>query len=262
MNQLPSVVCVLTLLLLACDQRAGAVLGGSEASAKRIASYAAAMAPLLEGRYGGNCMTMAGPAPQEGVAISAAGQLSAAGFLRELAAIDDTLVLSRTLRGGVAVSAMVLATSHSPKWTLGINSDGAQRSAMFGDGEAMTSCQQVAQPGLMRVHGIYPSLAALFAAGPATLPCLIDLTSTRELAVSAGPKGVTVDGKLISLARNMKKESAAVVARTQTLSYNAEFDDGTQLSISVDASGKISEVSSTRRGKAAFICNNAQAALS
>ncbi len=259
-------------LLAACGQRGGADTAGAQSGAgsrtpaiaspeeraRRIAIYTQALAPLMAGAYGGNCMKLAGAAPAAGVKISAAGDISAEGFSRNLAVADDTLLLARTMRGGVADSAMILATSNTPKWTLGINDDGVQRSAMFGDGEAVTSCQQVPQLSLLRAKSIYPSIAAIFAAGGTTLPCLVDLTSTRDLAVSAGPDGVTVDGKLISLARDMKKESAAVDAGTMTLSYNAEFTDGTQLSISVDDSGKLSDVSSSSHGKAAFMCSKAQ----
>lgn len=244
----------------ACGQRGTSDTPGkqADASARRMASYTRALTPLVAGAYGGNCTTMAGPAPKEGLLINAAGQASAPGFSRNLASIDETLILVRTMRGGVADGAMMMARSTAPKWTLGINS-GARPSAMFGEGDAVTSCQQVAQLGLMRGKSIYPALAPIFGAGAATLPCLVDLTSTRELAVSAGPDGVTVDGKRILIARNMTKESATVDAGAKILSYAATFEDGTQLSIGVDDSGKIAEMSSSSRGKAAFMCGKAQA---
>jgi hypothetical protein len=239
---------------------AATVVAGTDpaASAKRMASYTQALAPLVAGAYGGNCSSMAGAAPKEGVQINAAGQVSAAGFSHDLASIDETLVVVRTMRAGVADGAMLMARSNAPKWTVSINS-GAQSSATFGEGEAVTSCQQVAPLGLMKVKSIYPTLAPIFGAGAATLSCVVDLTDTRELAVSAGPDGVTVDGKLISIARNMSKESATVDAGAKLLSYVAAFEDGTQLSIGVDDSGKIAEMSSSSQGKAAFMCAKAQA---
>lgn len=190
--------------------------------------------------------------------INAAGQVSAAGFPRNLASVDETLIVVRTMRGGVADGAMMMAQSNAPKWTVSIPS-GDQSSAMFGEGEGVTSCQQVAPLGLMKVKSIYPALAPIFGAGAATLSCVVDLTNTRDLAVSAGPDGVTVDGKLISIARNMTKESATVDAVSKLLSYLAAFEDGTQLSIEVDDSEKIAEMSSSSQGTAAFMCAKAKA---
>jgi hypothetical protein len=260
-------------VLAACGQRgasentgmkpeeaaAAPVTGASaQANAQRMASYALALAPLVAGSYGGSCMTMQGPAPKEGVTVSSGGVASAPGFSRNLASVDDSLVVSRTASGGVTDSAAVLATSNAPKWTLGIN-NGPQQSAMFGDGEAMTTCQQVPQLGLMKAKGIYPALARFFTEGATTQPCVVELASTRDIAVSAAADGVTIDGKRIGLDRAMKKESATLDAGARLLSYNAEFEDGTLLNMSVDDSGKIVDMASSSQGKVAYMCRKAQA---
>jgi hypothetical protein len=260
-------------LLSACGQRGAAdtaaeapaqaapapVSGASpEANAKRMRGYAAALFPLVAGTYGGNCATVAGPAPKEGIVISGAGQASAPGFARNLADAEHSFGVSRTAQGGTTETAILYAESTEPKWAVHISS-GPRSTAMFGDGDAQTSCQQVPPLGLMQAKDIYTTVAPLFTGEAVTLSCTVELLSVRDLTVKAGPDGVSVDGKLISLKRPMKKEVADVEWRAGKLTYSALFDDGSQLNMSVDDSGKITDLSSSSAGKVAYMCSKGSA---
>jgi hypothetical protein len=263
MKQLLIGACALTLLA-ACGQRgaetsatpadgsAPAPAADAGASAKRVAGYKSRLIPLVAGSYGGNCMTMAAPAPKEGVSISSAGLASAQGWKGDLMGATDLFILSRTVQGATPVSASLMVTATEPAWTLALDSN-ANGSATFGAGDTATMCHEVPQVAALRAKSLYPVLASFFIAGNTSLLC-VEALSKRELAVAAGPAGVSVGGRAFSFERGLTSEMAAVDGNGKTLTYKVDYEGGDKLSISVDDSGKISELIAVGKGDANYTC--------
>lgn len=226
--------------------------GNSGAGAQRLVSYKRSMLGLVSGSYSGNCASLTGTAPKEGVAISSAGLATAQGWQHDLMQAGDVFTLSRTERENTPVSASLLVRAKEPESMLAIES-GAEASVTYGAGAAATKCRQVPVPVRLRDKSLYPAVSSFFIAGNTALTC-VDATGSRELAVEAGPAGVTVGGRPFSFERGMQSEMASVDGVAHTLTYRIVYENGENISMSIDDSGKISDLVAVSKGEANYTC--------
>lgn len=226
--------------------------GNSGDSAKRLNSYKRSMLGLVSGSYGGSCASLTGTAPKEGVVISDAGLATAQGWQHDLMQAGDVFTLSRTLRGNTPVTASLLVRAKEPESMLAIES-GAEASVTYGAGAAATKCRQLPVPSRLRDKSLYPAVSSFFIAGNTALTC-VDAAGSREQAVDAGPVGVTVDGRAFSFERGIQSEMASVDGIAHTLTYRVVYENGENISMSIDDSGKIADLVVVSKGEANYTC--------
>ena len=180
----------------------------SRADGARVNDYKRALLPLMAGSYGGECRGMAGAASKEGVTISSAGVASAQGWKRDVMSPTDSVTLTRSPPGAPG-NASLIVNGSEPKWTLLVTTD-AGGSVTFGDGDALTMCQQSSQAKALLGSSLYPAISHFFISGAAVVPCLADSRTQAELPIKAGADSVSVGDKVYSLVREVGRELATV----------------------------------------------------
>lgn len=220
----------------------------------RFPAYQHAMLALVAGEYGGECNSVAGPAPREGVRIDETGEAASNLWRANLISAYASMTLGRTLAAGQAPTVIFSAGGGAKPWSLTVAS-GHGGHAMFGSGASLAQCTRVSSVADLAAKPLYPAVAQFFAGARGSLNCVEGATSLRETAVKASAAGVSFGQDNFTLNGGLSKESLSVEPQAGSLTYSAGWADGASLSMTLNAAGKLAAAFGKPATGAAFVCS-------
>lgn len=225
------------------------------AGADRLPAYRNAVLALAAGSYGGQCNSIDGAAPKEGVTIDAGGTVTAGAWKVDLAAEQARLSMTRTLAPGAAPVGAFDASGGARQFQLMVSSAG-DGSAMFGEGINGARCLKVASAAKLAATALYPLVAQFFRGVGATLPCA-ENGVLGDKVIQPGPAGVAFGDRELPFGATVAQEALTVDAQDGTLQYGAVYADQSHVELTVDAAGKLISAIHTVKSGVASVCSAA-----
>lgn len=225
-----------------------------ESRANRLPAFQHAVLALVAGEYAGECNSLSGPVPRDGLRIGEDGSADSSLWHGDLLAEGTRLTLGRFMVEGAAPTMIFSASGAARPWSVTIGSGNGGK-AMFGMGASVSQCTGVAAVAAVAAKPLYPAVARLFSSAATTLHCVEAGITLGAMAITPGLTGITVGNDRFDFAASMSRETIAIEAGARTLQYSAAYDDGSSISLTLNAAGKLQAALGKPATGPAFICS-------
>ncbi|HEU4775426.1 MAG TPA: hypothetical protein VFS95_01295 [Telluria sp.] len=247
----PALLLVPALLLAACSKSGSP--DAAPASPGPAVNYWSAIAPLVTGTYGGNCMRPPSTAPLKiDIVIAADGKVSAGDLRSDLRKAD--ISLSSTIDNDKPVSGI---NAMQGDFTLMLADKGPQRGlvSMVASGDNAVACEQDMKAPTLRGMQVYP-LVAKFVDTPARkISCIpTGAIKTEQVDYSLAAGVLTVNGETFDLNAS-RQQSVLFTDGLSRLFYSSTLPDGRLIKINLDAQGKLTGLEGKGKGDQLYACH-------
>ena len=250
------------LVLGACGRNDGdgvaTAAGGAFAAAGKI-DYWPMVAPLLAGRYAGDCMRLpqSEPLPGAAIALDEHGKLSAPEVSVDMRRAQLIQLGRETVAGTVKVSAMLsIDSANGPVLTLSDQGRPDGASAVIMQSESQISCGKGAPLQKLRGEPLYKVAAQVIEGSGRTLKCGNLKTrmewKNTEFKVEKGI--VTLGAESFDL-RLADKESLMLTSEENQLAYSFSLPGRPLMYVFYDAAGKVMSVEGRTEHETTHACH-------
>lgn len=247
----PALLLVPALLLGACHKTEPAAT--SAASAGPTVDYWSAIAPLVTGSYGGNCLRPPSAAPFKGeIVIASDGKVSAIDLHNDLRKAD--ISLASTIDNDKPVSAM---NAMQGDFTLMLADKGPQRGlvSMVASGDHALACDHDMKAPALRGMQVYPLIAKFVDTPARKISCIpTGALKSEQVDFSLAAGILTIHGETFDLNAS-RQQSALFTDGLSRLFYSSTLPDGRLIKINLDAQGKLTGLEGKGKDDQLYACH-------